>query len=103
MTAAKSILITGASSGIGAALAKAYAGTGVRLALGGRDAARLGTSANECRVIGARVDTALVDVTDRAAMADWIAEADRDAPLDLVVANAGISAGAGGQAVESAE
>ncbi|MDA1309033.1 MAG: short-chain dehydrogenase, partial [Proteobacteria bacterium] len=36
----RSILITGASSGIGAALALGYAGAGVSLFLGGRDAAR---------------------------------------------------------------
>ena len=39
----KRILITGASSGIGAALAEAYAGPGVSLYLGGRDGPRLNT------------------------------------------------------------
>ena len=37
----RSILITGASSGIGEALARAYAASGVALALTGRDQARL--------------------------------------------------------------
>ncbi len=104
MTTPKSILITGASSGIGAALAETYAGSGVRLGLGGRDRARLEAVAEACRRRGATVEAALVDVTDRAAMADWIARADRAAPLDLVIANAGISAGrGGGHGVESAE
>ena len=35
-------------------------------------------------------------MTDAAALAAWIAESDRNAPLDLVIANAGISAGSGG-------
>lgn len=101
---AKSVLITGASSGIGASLAEAYAGNGVRLAISGRDRGRLQAVADACRGLGATVDAALIDVTDRGAMADWIARADAAAPLDLVIANAGISAGRGrGHGVESAE
>jgi NADP-dependent 3-hydroxy acid dehydrogenase YdfG len=65
----KSILITGASSGIGAALARVYAAPGVKLALGGRDAGRLGRIAADCRTGGAEVDAARVDVTDAAATA----------------------------------
>jgi short-subunit dehydrogenase len=84
-----SILITGASSGIGAALARRYAGPGVHLALGGRDPGRLATIAAECREAGAHVREQAVDVTDRARMAAWIAQADQEAPLDLVIANAG--------------
>jgi len=86
------VLISGASSGIGAALAVVYARDGVRLTLGGRDGARLNAVAGRCRAVGAQVSTALVDVTDRAATASWVAEAD----ADLVIANAGISAGTGG-------
>jgi short-subunit dehydrogenase len=84
-----SILITGASSGIGAALARRYARPGARLALAGRDAGRLAAIATECRGAGAQVDEECVDVTDRAAMAAWIGRVDRDAPLDLAIANAG--------------
>lgn len=90
------ILLTGASSGIGAALARRYAKTGRRLTLGGRDAARLAAVADACRAAGAEVATTALDVTQRAAMRDWIDEADRAMPLDLVIANAGISAGTGG-------
>ena len=84
-----SILITGASSGIGAALARRYAGPGIHLALGGRDPGRLARIAAACRTAGASVAEQSVDVTDRAAMAAWIGRVDRDAPLDLVIANAG--------------
>ena len=89
------ILITGASSGIGEALAKAYAGIGIRLALTGRDRDRLEAVAAACRASGAEVVTAVLDVTDAAAVAAWIKGEDGAAPLDLVVANAGTSAGTG--------
>ena len=59
------------------------------MALGGRDPGRLATIAAKCRRAGAQVDEGSVDVTDRAAMAVWIGRVDRDAPLDLVIANAG--------------
>jgi len=91
MTDPRSILITGASSGIGAALAKCYAGQGVGLVLGGRNPARLETVAAACRAAGANVTAARIDVTDGTAMARWIDAADATAPLDLVIANAGIA------------
>lgn len=91
----KSILITGASSGIGAALARAYAGPEVHLALAGRDEGRLEAVAAACRAAGAATVTAVIDVTARDAMARWVAEVDRALALDLVIANAGISAGTG--------
>ena len=93
MAAPRSILITGASSGIGEALARHYAGPGVRLALSGRDSARLEAVADACRARGATVGAQAIDVTDRAAMAAWVASADDATPLDLVIANAGVSAG----------
>ncbi|MFQ5957755.1 MAG: SDR family NAD(P)-dependent oxidoreductase [Alphaproteobacteria bacterium] len=92
----KSILITGASSGIGAALAAAYAAPGVTLALTGRNEDRLAAIAEHCRGSGAETVTAALDVTDARALADWIAEVDARAPLELVIANAGISGGTGG-------
>jgi len=90
-----SILITGASSGIGAALARHYAAPGVTLHLGGRDGARLEATAQDCAAAGGRALPHLADVTDREAMASWIAAADRTAPIALAIANAGVSALAG--------
>ncbi|HLI12444.1 MAG TPA: SDR family NAD(P)-dependent oxidoreductase [Alphaproteobacteria bacterium] len=90
------ILITGASSGIGAALAEAYAGPGIRLALSGRDASRLEAVAAACRSKGATVAAEIRDVTDPEGMAGWITAREAAAPIDLVIANAGISAGTGG-------
>ncbi len=91
-----SILITGGSSGIGRALAEHYAAPGVALTVTGRDAERLEEAAAYLGRKGAEVRSAQVSVTDREAMARLIAEAEADRPLDLVVANAGISAGTGG-------
>ena len=92
----RSILITGASSGIGAALARRCAAPGVALALGGRDATRLAAVAEDCRRRDATVVATAVDVTDAAAMRAWIEATDRVAPLDLVIANAGVSGGTAG-------
>ena len=103
MTDPKSILITGASSGIGEALALEYSGSGVHLALSGRDGARLEDVAMRCRTKGASVQAQVIDVTDRAAMRAWIAQVDSAQPLDLVIANAGISGGAGNVGGESEE
>ena len=86
-----SIVITGASSGIGEALAVDYAAPGVALALNGRDTARLEAVAEACRGKGATVVASPIDVTDRAALAAWLTAFDDAHPVDLVVANAGIS------------
>jgi short-subunit dehydrogenase len=87
----RSVLITGASSGIGAALAEAYAAPGTYLALSGRNRDRLERTAEICRAAGAEVETEILDVTHGDAMAAWITARHRHAALDLVVANAGIS------------
>src|SRR5260370_41176091 len=84
------VMITGASSGLGTALALACARPGATLHLGGRDAARLEQTAMACRARGAVVLTREGDVRDAAAMADWIAGCGRP---DLVLAHAGPSAG----------
>lgn len=89
----RAVLITGASSGLGRALAEALAAPGVALCLTGRDADRLAEAAAACRSRGAAVREAVVDVRDAAAMEALVRDAGR---LDLVIANAGISAGTGG-------
>lgn len=87
------VLITGASSGLGAALALHYAGPQMRLSLHGRHQGRLAELAQACTARGAQVSTASIDVTDAAAMAHWLLAVDAGQSLDLVIANAGISAG----------
>ena len=89
----RSVLITGASSGIGAALARAYAAPRIQLALCGRDTARLAVVANMCRERGAQVIEACIDITDAAALGAWIGDVEGASPLELVIANAGVQGG----------
>jgi short-subunit dehydrogenase len=87
------VIITGASSGLGASLAKAYAGSQVTLGLLGRDKQRLDATARACEMMGATVSTATIDVTDTSAMASWLCEFDAQHAVDLLIVNAGTSGG----------
>lgn len=92
----KSILITGASSGIGEALALEYAAPSVFLALCGRNSQRLEAVAQTCREKGAVVEAVVLDVTSQEEMNNWVVGIDQSRCLDLVIANAGVSGGSGG-------
>ncbi|MEE1877640.1 SDR family NAD(P)-dependent oxidoreductase [Altererythrobacter litoralis] len=84
----KVVWITGASSGVGAALAREWASRGARLALSGRDEARLAEVARDCG------ETLLLpfDVRDDAALAEATAKALAwKGHVDVAVANAGVS------------
>jgi short-subunit dehydrogenase len=87
------IIITGASSGIGKALALRYAREGARLGLLGRHKERLDAVAMECRASGAEATVGVMDVRQRAELKQWITEFDRVVPVDLVIANAGVMEG----------
>ncbi|HTV90099.1 MAG TPA: SDR family NAD(P)-dependent oxidoreductase [Stellaceae bacterium] len=89
----RSIVVTGASSGLGAALATAYAGPETALGLIGRDRQRLAATAARCTAAGATVERAEIDVADDAALAPWLAAFDRMHPVELLIANAGIEFG----------
>ncbi|KAB1596026.1 SDR family NAD(P)-dependent oxidoreductase [Burkholderia cepacia] len=90
MTArARHIVITGASGGIGRALAVAYAEPGVVLGLIGRDGARLEACAEQCRRLGAQVVTGRLDVRAAAEIERWMQAFDHAYPIDLLIANAG--------------
>ena len=84
----KTILITGASSGIGAGIARELGAAGARLMLGARRTERLDALAAE---IGGDVRTRRLDVTDRDDVAAF-AEAARAAwgQVDVIVNNAGV-------------
>ena len=87
------ILITGASSGLGKQLAIDYAKPNITLYLSGRNEKRLLETYKICKSKGANVFTKIIDVKDRYGMKNWIFECEKIKPIDLVVANAGISAG----------
>jgi short-subunit dehydrogenase len=89
----RAIAITGASSGLGAALALSYAGPQTALGLIGRNRERLEATAAACRAAGATVAAAAIDVTEAESLAAWLAEFDRSHPVELLIANAGTSAG----------
>jgi len=90
----KNILITGASSGIGEALALYYASQGAQnLFISGRNKERLNDIKQRCEKAGATVYAERVDVTDMEIMRRWIEKANKKAPLNLVIANAGVSTG----------
>jgi len=86
-------LITGATSGIGRALAVKYAAPGVHLALTGRNAERLAATRAECERRGATVFAETIDVRSERQIAEWIYAADDIFPIDLAIAGAGLATG----------
>jgi len=90
----QTIVITGAGTGIGRALALAYAENSARLFLIGRRRAELEETAAAARQRGAEVAVATADVTDAAALDALASHCHaRFGPVSLVIANAGISHG----------
>ena len=87
------VVITGASSGIGEALAIECAKRRDRLFLCGRNAQRLENTAEKCRALGAATDAETIDVTDSEAVAQWLTQCENKAPIERVFANAGVSTG----------
>jgi short-subunit dehydrogenase len=90
------ILITGASSGIGRALAIFYSKPNINLFLCGRDEKKLQETKFLCEALKANVSYEIVNVCDEEQVKTWIEEIERNFALDLVIANAGISAGTAG-------
>ena len=87
----RGIVITGASAGIGRALALHYATSGVTLALIGRKQAMLAEVAERCRAAGARVEVIALDLRERDAVGARLTAFDQAQPVDLVLANAGVA------------
>ena len=97
----RSILITGASSGLGAALARFYAAPDVHLSLWGRDAGRLTDVARDCREHGAAAETTSFDMRHPGSLAEALAGLDAERQIDLAIFCAGLGGTIGDRRVES--
>ncbi len=86
----KRFLITGASRGIGRAIAEKLAARDVELLLHGRDTVALADVCNSVKPSCARVLRLIHDLAVTSGVADLIAEVGKD-PLDLLVNNAGVA------------
>jgi NAD(P)-dependent dehydrogenase (short-subunit alcohol dehydrogenase family) len=99
----KTALITGGNSGIGLATAKLFVAEGAKVAITGRDRAKLEAAARE---LGPNALAIVADATDVAATEQAVAKAvEKFGKLDIVFANAGIGANTpiGGTTLETFE
>ena len=88
----RKVAITGASGGIGSALARYYANKDTQLYLCARDALRLERIANACRQLGAEVHTQVFDLRDYDLMISWVDELTADGFLSIFISTSGVSA-----------
>ncbi len=91
MTTRKNILITGASNGIGEALAKRYANSDARLILLARNTEKLKQVAQVCEQKNAEAIIHSIDITKTEAVQKLIASIDAEFPIDLIICNAGVA------------
>ena len=87
----KTVLVTGASRGIGKAIAIAFARQGARLAICGRDGERLKNTVSEIEAAGGTALSAVVDLLDEQAICQYLASLKKEmAPVQVLINNAGI-------------
>jgi NADP-dependent 3-hydroxy acid dehydrogenase YdfG len=85
------VLVTGASSGIGYALVKEYATRGANVVAAARREAELSSLCDEIKASGGRASYIVCDVTDTEAATELVRKAERDlGSLDMVISNAGV-------------
>jgi len=87
----KTIIITGASSGFGKALAIEYAAKGITLGITGRNKDRLEQVKKICIKKGANVETTTIDITEKEKIAQWLLDFDKRHKVDIIYANAAVS------------
>ena len=93
MSKFKNVLITGASSGLGRALAVEFSKKTQNLFLCARNFENLQETKNLCQNSNANIYLKILDVKDEIASQNYIAEIEENFALDLIIANAGISGG----------
>lgn len=87
----QTVLITGASGGMGKACALLAASRGFRLLLSDIDAQGLEQVAGECSTIGAAVECFSLDITDSEAVADFVQTLASGVPINAVIHTVGLS------------
>lgn len=91
MSLDKVVLITGASSGIGAGIARELGAAGARLVLGARRSDRLDALVKDIRAAGGQAEARRLDVTNREDVAAFVRFArDVYGPVDVIINNAGV-------------
>lgn len=85
------ILLTGASGGLGYALAQHYAASGVHLTLWGRSTERLERISKICRDFGSTVSHQAFSLTDLDLAVQTLRSVDAERPIDMLILNAGVS------------
>jgi 3-oxoacyl-[acyl-carrier protein] reductase len=87
----KHVFVTGGARGIGRAIADAFGREGARVSLADRHSENLDSAVRELRGDGVPADGHLLDVTDHVAVSAAVEAAERRAPIDVLINNAGIA------------
>ncbi len=93
----KRAVVTGATSGLGAAMAAALARAGAEVVVGGRDAARADAVVAGIRGDGGHATALLADLADAGAAEAFAAEAEAGGPVDILLNSAGLFERAAGE------
>ncbi|KAI9137465.1 hypothetical protein BKA69DRAFT_1128203 [Paraphysoderma sedebokerense] len=89
----RNIVITGASSGLGANVAMSFAKPGRHIVLVARNQDRLTGVSNNCQALGASTEIQSIDIRDEEKLKKYLLDVDSRVPggIDLVLANAGVT------------